>query len=445
MATIKAFPALRYNLEKTKEISSLVTPPYDVISKHQQSQFYRQGAHNLIRIILGQDKKGDNQQNNKYTRAAAYLDKWTKEAILIRDKAPAIYIYQQLFDFEGKKLSRLGFIGLLKLEPSGKGVVFPHEKTFCKPKEDRLSLLKSTRANLSPIFGLYSDSDSKIENLIKSRCLNKPLMDFEFEQVRNRLWPVNDPDFIISLEKLTRNKKIFIADGHHRYEVACLYDKLTGKSQKADKPRRAAEPRQLNSAYIMMYFSALESRGLKVLPTHRVINNLPNVKLCSLKQALAKHFIIEHFTNYADLSQKLKSAKITEHFFGLYLGNKIFYLLKLRKITNKNAKHPAGSYKDLDVVILHNLIFKRILGIKEENSGDQQILYTREEGVALNLVDSKKYQAAFFMNPPKPIQISAISESLKKMPHKSTYFYPKPLSGLVINKLDMEGASHVAF
>ena len=445
MATIKAFPALRYNLEKTKEISSLVTPPYDVISKHQQSQFYRQGAHNLIRIILGQEKKGDNQQNNKYTRAAAYLDKWTKEAILIRDKAPAIYIYQQLFDFEGKRLSRLGFIGLLKLEPSGKGVVFPHEKTFCKPKEDRLSLLKSTRANLSPIFGLYSDPDSKIENLIKNKCRNKPLLDFEFEQVQNRLWMITDPDFIIKLEEMTGSKKIFIADGHHRYEVACLYDKLTGKSQKADKPRRVAEPRKLNSAYIMMYFSALESRGLKVLPTHRVINNLPNVKLCSLKQALAKHFIIEHFTNYADLSQKLKSAKITEHFFGLYLGNKIFYLLKLRKITNKNAKHPAGSYKDLDVVILHNLIFKRILGIKEENSGDQQILYTREEGVALNLVDSKKYQAAFFMNPPKPIQISAISESLKKMPHKSTYFYPKPLSGLVINKLDMEGASHVAF
>ena len=445
MATIKAFPALRYNLKKIKEISLVVTPPYDVISTYQQSQFYRQGAHNLIRIILGQEKKGDNQQNNKYTRAAAYLDKWTKEAILIRDKAPAIYIYQQLFDFEGKKLSRLGFIGLLKLEPSGKGVVFPHEKTFCKPKEDRLSLLKSTRANLSPIFGLYSDSDSKIENLIKSRCLNKPLMDFEFEQVRNRLWPVNDPDFIISIEKLTRNKKIFIADGHHRYEVACLYDKLTGKSQKADKPRRAAEPRQLNSAYIMMYFSALESRGLKVLPTHRVINNLPDVKLCSLKQALADYFIIEDFNNYKDLSQRLTSAKTSEHFFGLYLGNKIFYLLKLKKTTKKTARHTRGTYKDLDVVILHSLIFKKILGIKEENSRDQQILYTREENLAIQLVNSKKYQAAFFMNPPRPRQISAISESLQKMPHKSTYFYPKPLSGLVINKLAMESEAHVAF
>lgn len=436
MAAIKAFQALRYNLEKIKEISSVVTPPYDVISAYQQSQFYRAHTRNLIRIILGQEKKGDNQQNNKYTRAAAYLDKWIKEGVFIQDKSPAIYIYQQLFDFEGEKISRIGFIGLLKLEPSGKRVVFPHEKTFCKPKEDRLSLLRSTRANLSPIFGLYRDPDSKIENLIKGACRGVPLLDFEFELVRNRLWLINNPEFITKLEKLTRDKKIFIADGHHRYEVACLYNKLSGK---------AARPHKLNSAYIMMYFSALESRGLKVLPTHRLINNLPDVKLYSLKQALAKHFTIEDFTNYADLSRKLKSAKITEHFFGLYLGNKIFYLLKLRKISDKNAKHPAGSYKDLDVVILHNLIFKKILGIKEENSRDQQILYTREENLAIQLVDSKKYQAAFFMNPPRPRQISAISESLKKMPHKSTYFYPKPLSGLVINKLDMEGASYVAF
>lgn len=442
MAAIKAFPALRYNLEKIKEISSVVTPPYDVISAYQQSQFYRAHTRNLIRIILGQEKKGDNQQNNKYTRAAAYLDKWIKEGVFIQDKSPAIYIYQQLFDFEGEKISRIGFIGLLKLEPSGKGVVFPHEKTFCKPKEDRLSLLRSTQANLSPIFGLYRDPDSKIENLIKGACRGAPLLDFEFELVQNRLWLINNPEFITKLEKLTRDKKIFIADGHHRYEVACLYNKLSGKAARLHK---ATQPHRLNSAYIMMYFSALESRGLKVLPTHRLINNLPDVKLCSLKQALAKHFIIEDFTNYADLSRKLKSAKITEHFFGLYLGNKIFYLLKLKKIRDKNAKHPAGSYKDLDVVILHNLIFKKILGIKEENSRDQQILYTREENLAIQLVDSKKYQTAFFMNPPRPRQISAISESLKKMPHKSTYFYPKPLSGLVINKLDMEGASYVAF
>ena len=432
MAIIKAFPALRYNLKKIKRISSVVTPPYDVISKHQQSQFYRSNKYNLIRIILGKEKTGDDQQNNKYTRAGACLDKWIEEGVFIQDDAPAIYIYQQLFDSERKKVSRLGFIALLKLEPPGKGVVFPHEKTFCKPKEGRLSLLKSTRANLSPIFGLYSDSNSKIEDLIKGKCRNKPLLDFEFEQVRNRLWPINDPDFIISLEKLTRDKKIFIADGHHRYEVACLYNKLTGKSRKAAKPRR------LHSAYVMMHFSALESQGLKVLSTHRVINNLPNVKLYSLEQALAKHFIIEDFNNYKDLSQKLKSAKTVEHFFGLYLGNKSFHLLKLKKIAKKNAKHSSHPYQDLDVVILHSLIFKRILGIKEANNQDQQILYTREENLAINLVDSKKYQAAFFMNPPEPNQISAISESLKKMPHKSTYFYPKPLSGLVINKLDRE-------
>lgn len=430
MAVIKAFSALRYNLEKIKNLPSVVTPPYDVISARQQSQFYRAHKHNFIRIILGQEKKGDNQQNNKYTRAGAYLEKWIKEKVFIQDNAPSIYIYEQLFDFEGKKISRLGFIALLKLEPSGKGVVFPHEKTFCKPKEDRLRLIKTTRANLSPIFGLYSDSEERIENLIKSACRREALLDFKFEGVKNRLWLINNPGFISKLKRLTRDKKIFIADGHHRYEVACLYNKLTRSSG------------EVNSDYIMMYFSALQSDGLKVMPTHRVINNLPIRNPRLIREALLKYFIVEDFNNHKALTKELKSVKTGGHFFGLYLGNKIFYLLKLRKGSKKITQHPPDSYKDLDVVILHNIIFKKILGIKENK--DQQTLYTRDEDLAINLVDSKKYQAAFLMNPPNPRQISAISEGLKKMPHKSTYFYPKPLSGLVINKLDAKDMAHAA-
>lgn len=427
MATIRPFRGYRYNQLKIKNLSAVVTPPYDVISGAQQSQFYQNHPYNFIRIILGKEKKDDNSLCNKYTRAKDALGRWICEEAVAPDKEPSIYIYEQGYKFEGAYLRRRGFIALLKLESTGKGVVFPHEKTFCKPKEDRLALLKATQANLSPIFGFYADDDLALEHLITARAKAKPICDFLFEGVRNKLWRISDDAIVARLERFMKDKQIFIADGHHRYEVAYAYHQMV-KDNKG-----------LNSGYVMMYFCSLKSKGLKVLPTHRVVRDIPSNVFSDFIPRLESYFHIQPFTNLKALLGSLKQ-KAQTRVLGLYVGAK-YYLLDF-KVDKGDAplaavqENSAYCYNELDVVLLHSFVLRRLLGIKEQNHQDGHIWYTRDEKMAVELVKRKKYQAAFFLNPPSPQAISAIARCFQKMPHKSTYFYPKPVSGLVINMLE---------
>lgn len=420
MALIIPFRGLRYNQEKIKDLRLVVSPPYDVISLKQQSQLYRAHKCNVVRIILGKEKKGDNTFHNRYSRARKFLDNWISRGILTRDKKPSVYIYEQSYNYEGEAFRRNGFLALLKIEPPDKGVILAHEKTFCKPKQDRLKLLKATESNLSPIFGLYSDRNFKADRLLADYSKTKPDADFEFEEIRNRFWRIDSLDFIQTLTKLLQKKRIFIADGHHRYEVAYLYKKLT------------SEDKRVNADYVMMYFSNLASRGLKILPTHRLIRNIPKAKLEELPLILELHFTVSHVSSKRELFSILKNAGAGRHLFGLYLAGKGFYLLKLK---HKKMPETDSCYNNLDVVILHKLILHKLMGIKDDNTAAQNILYTRDEKNAIKLVDHKRYGCAFFLNPPRPNQISAIACASRKMPHKSTYFYPKPLSGLVFNRL----------
>lgn len=427
MATISPFYGFRYNLEIIKNLSAVVTPPYDVISSKQQAQFYRNHRYNFIRIILGKEKNGDTTLNNKYTRAKEVLNQWIRDKIVAPENEPSIYLYEQGFIFEGKYLRRRGFIALLKLEPVGKGVVFPHEKTFCKPKEDRLSLLKATEANLSPIFGFYADDDLSAEHLIAARAKTKPLCDFKFEGVRNRLWRISEAESIERFERLMKDKQVFIADGHHRYEVASSYHRVVKKDKR------------LNSGYVMMYFCSLQSEGLKVLPTHRVVRAIACDTFSDMISRLEPYFYIQSFSTVKALLTRLKQ-KASTRALGLYAGSEKYYLLEFKAARNDTAMQAASEnsaycYNNLDVVLLHSFVFRKLLGIKEQNYHDGHILYTRDELMAVRLVKEKKYQAAFFMNPPHPQQIRAIARCFQKMPHKSTYFYPKPVSGLVINLL----------
>lgn len=428
MAKITTFRGLRYNQKRIRQLASVVTPPYDVISQKMQSEFYKANSHNFIRIILGKENTSDNKLNNKYSRAASFFKKWSNRGIFIQEKMPSVYIYEQAFKFEKKHLSRIGFVALLKLEPAGKGIVFPHEKTFCKPKEDRLKLLKAIEANLSPLFGLYSDRRFTIDTLLKANSRIKPLMDLRFEGVEHRLWGVSDERFVRRLKKLMLHKKIFIADGHHRYEVACFYNQLMKKSKR------------VKSGYVMMYFCNIDSEGLKVLPTHRAVRYLPKKIKNNIFLLLNRYFTIQGPIGAKKLFPMLKQAKKGQHLFGLYPGNNKFYLLKL-KAAESGGAYKSGYYNNLDVVLLHNLILGKLLGVKEQKENDKNILHTRDERLAIGLVNSRKYRAAFFMNPPKPAQIRAIARVFKKMPHKSTYFYPKPLSGLVINSLKVKPES----
>lgn len=422
MAKIIPFCGIRYNQALIKNPQLVVTPPYDTISKEEQSKFYQTSKYNFIRLILGKEEKGDTRDSNKYIRARELLKSWLNKGILVKDALPSIYIYEQTYEIEDKPFRRIGFIALMKLELDSRRVVFPHEKTFCKPKEDRLALLKATKANLSPIFGLYSDRGFKIDRLLEMECSEtNPIVDIKFQAVKNRLWKVEDEDTIRQLKKLMLDKKIFIADGHHRYEVACFYHKLSKNSKNT------------NSGYVMTYFCNLHSKGLKILPTHRVIRNIDADKI----SALSRYFKMESFSSKDSLFLELRMAKRGEHLFGLCLGRKEFYLLKIqnRKMfpINKSEIGLEIHYNNLDVVLLHNLILSKILRIKEKNT---EILYTRDEDLAVRFVEGGKYKAAFFMNPPQAKEVANVASLLRRMPHKSTYFYPKPLSGLVINKLD---------
>lgn len=425
MAEIIPFRGLRYNQERIKRLDAVVTPPYDVISPERQTQLYKSNRHNFIRVILGKENRRDNQAHNRYTRARDFLQSWVKRGFMVKDGEPALYIYEQAYDFKGKKLSRLGFIGLLKLERPGKGAVFPHEKTFCKPKEDRLNLLKTVKANLCPIFSVYIDNNFQIDRLLHKYSRSRPLQSLRFEGVENRLWRIDDKSFIQRVVSLMSDKNIFIADGHHRYEAARLYRKLIGKTQ-----NRGADK-------VMMYFCNLKSEGLKILPTHRVVRHIPEDTLGKLIPLLSRYFIVQEYSSRKELFCRLEAARGSACAFGLYLGNKRFYLLTLIKKKVKCVPMSGMKcYSRLDVVLLHDLIFDKLLGIKEEKPAGIKLLYTRDESEAVALVKGRKYQAAFFMNPPEPSQVSAIAIRLKTMPHKSTYFYPKPISGLVINQFE---------
>lgn len=423
MADIRPFRAIRYNPQKIQRLQDVISPPYDVISKSQQARLYQAHPNNFVRLILGKEKKPDNNRSNKYLRAKQALNEWLKKKILIQDDTPAIYAYEQSFRLENKAFKRNGFIALLRLESADKGVILPHEKTFCKPKKDRLSLLKATQANLCPVFGMYRDPDNKIAAILEEARRMPSLAKVEFEGVKNRLWKIADKNTIEDVVRLMRSKKIFIADGHHRYETAGHYHRLMKKSK------------DLESGWIMMYFADLHSEGLKVLPTHRVIRGIDGSVLKNILSLLSPDFSVVKITSSRELFSRLKSSGDKEHPFGLCLGKGKYYLLKLkecRKIKRAGA-NLSSPYLKLDTVILHKLILEKILRLK--NKENNFILYTRDEKEALRLVEGRKYKIAFFMNPPKAIQISAIAEAAQKMPHKSTYFYPKPISGLLINSL----------
>lgn len=421
MARIIPFQAIRYNTGKIKNLSRVITPPYDVISKCRQDKLYKANPYNFIRILLGRAYAKDNKNNNRYTRAAVFLKDWQSQEVLIQEKKPCVYIYEQAFKSGAEYRRRTGFISLLGIEPHHKAIILPHEKTFAKPKQDRLALIKSTKANLCPIFALYPDQRREIDRLISNAIKTPAFLSLKYEGITNRLWRISDKEFISKLKRLMRDKKIFIADGHHRYEAAYAFFKNTSKRK------------GLASADIMAYFSNIYSKGLKILPTHRVIMNIPRARADNLFNKLAVCFEITNLKSLKGLLSGLKTAKPSQHFFGMYTPEKRFYLLKLKsgQIITKGGF--SRGYNELDAVILHRLILEKILRVN--NKKCDNIYYTRDEKEALRLVDSGKYKAAFFMNAPRPSQIISIAGSFEKMPQKSTYFYPKPLSGLLINSL----------
>lgn len=427
MADIIPFKGILYNPKKIKDISKVVAPPYDVISNKDQKRYYRKHKYNIIRLILGKDFSNDDTTHNKYTRARDYFHTWLKKDILLMDEKPSIYVYQEEYHYKEKKKKQIGFIALVKLEYFKNRTIFPHERTFRNPKQDRLKLLRMCEANFSSIFSLYSDSTKQIDKIFKKAIKGVPAINIVNEdKIKHKLWKISNPEIINKLIIKMKDKLIFIADGHHRYETAINFrDEI--------KRKLRLYKRKGNFDYVMMYFTNMEDKNLTILPTHRLLSSFPKGNLVDLEKYLEKFFEIKIFKQKDVLFSQLEKIKRRNLcVFGMYKKEKDkYYLLTLKE--NKLAKN--SSLPKINVSIFHRLILKNLLGIDTKKKEEKYISYTRDETLAIKMVNKGKFRIAFFL--PQPIMegIKNIAYLGNTLPQKTTYFYPKLLTGLVLNQI----------
>ncbi len=423
MAKIEPFRALVYNQGEIRNLSSVVCPPYDIISPIQQQYYHDLHPHNFIHILLGKDIPGE----DKYRRAAHLFKDWQKDKILVLDTSPAIYFYSQQYNLKGEKRTRLGFIARLYLEDKN-STIYGHEHTRLEPKEDRLKLLKSAKANLSPIFVIFADKKRIIQNTHQYIQDKKPFIDIvDEEKIIHKLWRLDSPDILEGIKTKMQNENIFIADGHHRYEVACTY---------RDEMRKRLGSGQQDEAgfnYILAYFTNANSSGLTILPIHRLVKLDFPMDTKKLLTAIGNYFDIEEIKDKIRFFFLMQKAGEAEHVLGLYYHKK-YWLLRLKniKILDRLISDRPPEFRSLDVSILNYIVLKKTLELDLE---DKEILtFSPHTDELIDKVDSDPSYIAFFLNPVKVQQIISVALSGQKMPAKSTYFYPKVLSGLVINK-----------
>ena len=437
---VKPFKAFRFDAGVVGDVGSCISPPYDVISASQQQKLYEKSEYNIVRIIKGKKTASDDAGNNQYTRAADHLNTWIEKGVLKQDPIETIYAYVQDFQLAGTGFQRSSFIALAKLEEFGPpGRVKPHEKTLDEPKIDRLNLKRATSADLGLVFMLYDDQNKIADTIIEKATSQKPLFDFLDEQnVKHWLFAITAEEDINTIAKMMLDKSCIIADGHHRYETALIYSKETANP--------AAD-------YQMIAFANTCHEGLVILATHRLVGNLEDFDAVKLIAGLKENFEITEYKfgrqppDKADAKQKMLVQMKTEYdndknVFGIYSGNNAFHAatLKDKQAMNSVAPNMSSHWKSLDVSVLHKLILEELLGIGEKQlASGTQLEYIKDTDNAIDesitKVDKGQRQAAFFLNPVKMEQLKMVTDAGEKMPQKSTYFYPKMYSGVVINKL----------
>ena len=434
MTTIIPFKGLRYNTDKIQDLASVVTPPYDIIDDAAQARYYANNPGNIIRLELGLTFPHDTPSNNRYTRAQQYLEKWMEDKTLLHDINPSLYLYQQEFEYRGEKILRNGFVAGVKVEPYDRGNVLPHEETLSKPKADRLQLMHATKSNFSSIFALYSDEQKFIDNLLLSEVYNrKPDMEITDEANEvHRVWVIDNKQVIDKITEFMASKTIYIADGHHRYETALAYAK------------EMAEQGFDDYDYIMTTLVNLYDEGLVVLPTHRVAGHIDNFNFEIFTEQLSQLFTLDKLPeeiDMADLMNELAIRGSDQHVFVMYNGDN-FFLLTLKdeeKAFSLLPEQNSPAWKKLDVAILDNLILDQLLGIGEvERRSQENLAYSRSADWVKNKVDNKQYQLRFLLNATRVEEIVDVAEARDKMPQKSTYFYPKLITGLIINNLSIK-------
>lgn len=386
MADIIPFKGILYNKNKIDNISKVVAPPYDAILKGELENYYKISPYNITHLILPKD----------YHTSARLFKEWLRRGVLVQDRKEAIYLYEQEYKIYGKAFKRTGFIALLKIEDYSTNRIFPHENTFDGPKQDRLLLLKEVKANLCPVFFVFPHKRRNGFNLLLERYAKtrRPRIEVCAESKKDRLWRICEPSLIRIIRANMKDRPLFIADGHHRYEVAVALKE--------------------NYPYVMGYFCDASSSGLTILPTHRMVKDINLSRV-------GRFFSVTPVYSKEEMFSFMERKK--RGIFGLYTNGR-FYILTLKDLQTLKLLNS----QTLDVSILHSTILK---GIKD-------IAYTSDAKEAINTIDKGIYKAAFFLEPTSIKEVMDYALSGIKMPHKSTYFYPKLMSGLVMNKFDCD-------
>ncbi len=432
MVEVRPLNAILYNQEKVK-MEDVIAPPYDVILDDYQEELYKRSLYNIVRLILAKGSSDLKDENNRYNQAAKDFKKWLDEKILVSCEKPCILYLIQNYEKNGKKISRKGFIARNRIEDFSTKKILPHEYTMGGPKADRLNLVKACKAFFSQIFMVYSDPEKIIENSIDYS--QKPFIDVTDDLgVQNIVYKIEDEKTISLIQDVMKDKTLLIADGHHRYETSMNYRDFINSNDE-NHP----------SKFVMSYFTNLED-DLLIFPTHRIITK--RIEPYDLLEKVKKYFAIEDITfdgqnkqeKKAYFLQKIEDESKKQISMGLYMKNvNKFYLLKLKENVDKilDEYNVPDVLKTLDLTVLHKVLITKEFGYTEEEQMAQKgILYIKQEAEAFDMIDSGKAEASFIMAYPKIQDIKRISEAGYRMPQKSTYFYPKLLSGIVINPLD---------
>jgi len=441
MPKVIPFRGIRYDPALAGNPADLVTPPFDVISQRQQDDFYRRSPYNMVRLILSKKTDFDTRTHNPHTRAAQALRQWLREEVLRRDPEPCYYLTSVDFFFEGQPLRRMGLIAGVRLSSFERGEIRPHERTFTNVKSERLALMKQCHANFSPIFSLFHDRGNLLAELETISAANPPQTDFtDRDAFRHRLWRIVDPLEQDAIGKALGTGPLYIADGHHRYETALNYRNWLREKQ----PLPESHP----ANHVMMYLTGIEDSGLVIRPAHRMLREVPASRLSHWLDEARQYFDIEtlHFAEnereaaVEELKHRMQ-ARVGKPAIGFYQrGVKALHVLRLKNrriMDDRHGEELPPALRNLDVTILTELIFVDLLGFDRQQLDNERLVgYTTEVREAVEAVHRGDYKAAFILNPTDVRQVVDIADRGLVMPRKATYFYPKVITGLVINLLE---------
>jgi uncharacterized protein (DUF1015 family) len=429
MADIQAFRAFRYDLGRCGTLADVVAPPYDVIGPEFQQKLEARSPHNIVHVDLGRDEPGDDANRNRYTRSSTMLRDWIQMGVIQQDTGRGLYVYHQEYQFDRGTRVRRGFFARVRLQPFGTGQIFPHEQTFAGPKEDRLKLMRATGMNLSPVFGMYPDAAGEVQaRLDEAVRRTLPLEATDHLGTISRLWPVTDQKLVSEVTGLMGPKPIYIADGHHRYETSLKY--LAERRAAGEVVNDDAAPN-----FTLMMLVGMSDPGLQVMPTHRLLSGLSALSGDEVVKMFGSHFAIEPAASAADAWQTIEAddSKSILGFGTASDGRWLVARFVRPEAMHELAPDQSPEWRSLAVSILHRLVIDKLLVEQFGGRPDCEYVHLVEEAAAA--LAAKNCDLALLVPPVTVAEIQTLAAHGETTPQKATYFYPKVLTGLLMNSL----------